>query len=234
MTAGCDSAEYKFTAHSSKGALLILPHGATFHDARPKSQFRELAIQNAVHWYSFATQTRRREISNHSMYLITGFYKARSWSLASFQDALPGAGGSLRAVKVAESSDPGNYEWTSTFPMDWKYGPRHYPGNENQTIFLRGYKIAIRNDIHKARTEQPVVEAIPHHNAPVDAQITCLSFLRSPFHRRKQRDRNHYYPVAVRDLVDAIHAPRLSQVGGSSMTADAMTRSFASLSTIPM
>ena len=110
MTVGCDSAEYKFTAHFSKGALLILPHGATFHDAQPKSQFCELAIQNAVDWYSFATQTLQREISNHSMYLITGFYKAHSWLLTSFQDALPGTGGSLRAAKVVESSNPGNYE----------------------------------------------------------------------------------------------------------------------------
>lgn len=45
------------------------------------------AIRNAVDWYNFAEQRLGRIISHDSLYLITGFYKARSWSLAAYRRA---------------------------------------------------------------------------------------------------------------------------------------------------
>jgi len=179
-----------------------------------------MAIQRAFDWYRFATQNLQRQICNHSLYLITGFYKARSWSLASFQNASPGVSGNsalIRAIKVGEGSDSGNYRWESTFHIDWNDGPRRgRNGGVNQSVFLRGFKIAVRDDIFGLWT-QPVVEAVPRPNSPGVAKCSCLSFL-----TRQSRKKRTYKPGAVKDSnPNPGHVPQLSQVGIFPVTSDA-------------
>ncbi|KAF9232292.1 hypothetical protein BU15DRAFT_55166, partial [Melanogaster broomeanus] len=73
---------------SGSGALLALPEGAGKADLVNSLPFLDEACKNAVSWYQFAYYDRgRAEINNDSLYLITGYHKARSWSLASFSRA---------------------------------------------------------------------------------------------------------------------------------------------------
>ncbi|KAF8415452.1 hypothetical protein L210DRAFT_3560718 [Boletus edulis BED1] len=57
-------------------------------------QFRDTAMKSALDWYEFAK--KRYGIQHHdldrSLYLITGFYKARSWSLGSFNNHMGATG----------------------------------------------------------------------------------------------------------------------------------------------
>lgn len=204
----CNSVKYQFRQSSPNGAILILPHGAQFHDIRSKSQFHELAIRNATRWYEFAVQKLQRPISTHSLYLITGFYKARSWSLASFQNVSP-AGGLIKVVKMEDGSNSGNYRWESEFPMTWKDGPgRGYNGNTNQSVFLRGYKIALRDGLFGLRAYQPVVEEL-HRQA---TRVSFLSLFKWLLHKIKKRSMNRYTHGMGNIPLNLTHEPQLSQV----------------------
>jgi hypothetical protein len=113
--------------------------------------FLDEAIQHAVDWYTFAEQRLGRIISHDALYLITGFYKARSWSLAAYQQGA-GAGESsakFKAAQVGRGNIAASYTWETTHGMDWRVGPsdQHYNGMANQTVFIQGFKIAVREGI---------------------------------------------------------------------------------------
>ena len=83
------------------------------------------AMRRAVDWYNFAEQRLGRIISYDSLYLITGFYKARSWSLAAYQQD-PHAGeasAQFKAVQVGRGNIAASYTWETTHAMDWRVGP---------------------------------------------------------------------------------------------------------------
>ena len=200
------------------------------HDLRPKRKFRDLAIQRAFEWYRFATQHLQLQICNHSLYLITSFYKARSWSLASFRNAAAGAGGNPALIRVIKVGEGSNYRWESTFQVDWNDGPRRgCYGNINQSVFLRGFKIAVRDDIFGLWT-QPVVEPVPCPKSPGVAKCSCLSFLKRPSRNKRTSSPSAPKPAKHSSPTPA-HVPRLSQVNTSPVTFDAATDRFASPST---
>jgi hypothetical protein len=157
---------YEFTLSSKEGALLILPEGAERYYLRNQRPFLEEAIQHAVDWYNFAEQRLGRIISHDSLYLITGFYKARSWSLASYQHASgTGAGyAQFKAVEVGGGNISTSYTWETSHAVDWRVGPsdQYYNGIANQSIFIQGFKIAVRSSILgtkwvKVKAQPPVV-----------------------------------------------------------------------------
>ncbi|KAN0075500.1 hypothetical protein V8E55_011523, partial [Tylopilus felleus] len=72
--------------NENEGAMLLLPQGADRHGLAKESLLLETVLENAVDWYHFARKKLYRNISNDALYLITGFHKARSWTLASFKN----------------------------------------------------------------------------------------------------------------------------------------------------
>ena len=139
---------YEFDLSSSGGALLILPDGAERHDLRNHRLFFEEATKHAVDWYRFAEERLGRMISHDSLYLITGFYKVCSWSLASFENA-SGSGefsAQFKMAQVGGSNIAGTYTWETTRALDWRVGPVDVYGFPNQSVFIRGFKIALRSD----------------------------------------------------------------------------------------
>lgn len=125
-------------------------------------------MQHAVDWYNFAEQRLGRIISHDSLYLITGFYKARSWSLASYQHA-SGAGGvyaQFKAAQVGSGNISRSYTWETNQALDWRVGPsnQYYNGIANQSVFIWGFKIAVRSSILggkriKVKEQLPVVRS---------------------------------------------------------------------------
>ncbi|KAG9313427.1 hypothetical protein JVU11DRAFT_5748 [Chiua virens] len=142
---------YEFTLSSSDGAALILPEGAERYYILNERPFLDQAIQHAVEWYTFAEQRLGRIISHDSLYLITGFYKARSWSLAAYQQRAgrDEASAKFKAVQVGAGNVAACYTWETAQALDWRVGPsdRYYNGTSNQTVFIQGLKIAIREGI---------------------------------------------------------------------------------------
>jgi len=105
-----------------------------------------VAIERAYDWYKIAKEQYGANISGGSLYLITGFYKARSWSLASFDDATTTESRHIRVVPQDGEGTITGRHWEYTFPVDYRDGPG-YSGNDNQTVFIRGFKIAVRDDV---------------------------------------------------------------------------------------
>ena len=142
---------YEFTLSSREGAILILPEGAERYYLSNERLFLDEAIQHAVDWYTFAEQRLGRIISHDSLYLITGFYKARSWFRAAYQQGASAGESSARfkAVQVGRGNIAASYTWEATHAMDWRVGPsdQYYNGIANQTMFIQGFKIAIREGI---------------------------------------------------------------------------------------
>ena len=128
--------------------MLILPEGAEHHRLAKGLLLLDVVIQNAVNWYRFAREQLYRDISNDAIYLVTGFHKAQSWSLASFQNT----GASSARCKLVQMTNGGpilatRCTWETTRPLEWRIGPRHSVGIPNQSVFITGFKIAVNEEL---------------------------------------------------------------------------------------
>ena len=166
-------------------------------------------MERAFDWYEIAEEYYGESISNGSLYLITGFYKARSWSLASFHDAIATEPQHMRVVpREGEGTTTGRH-WRCTFPVHYRDGPGPgHNGNVNQTVFISGFKIAVRGDIFGRLSRKPEVQPVPAVR-PRKGPYGSPRILLWPFGKRnssKQRD-------GPTGGADASHVPSLSQVG---------------------
>ena len=133
------------------GAVLVLPEGAQSCDLQNEKRFLDEAIQHAVDWYDCATEEGGRLISNDSLYLITGFHKAHSWSLgAAGRSALSlhqRRSAKFQVGQIHEGSATAEaYRWEATHGFKERVGPI-YPRVRgelpNQTVFIRGFRITV-------------------------------------------------------------------------------------------
>lgn len=111
-------------------------------DPRP---FFEQACRHAATWYHFAEEDLGRIISHDSIYVITGFHKASSWGLAGYENER--GDGDFLAHFTARTREGGKltYSWEATRNMEWRAGPYDGLGIPNQSVFIRGFKIALRS-----------------------------------------------------------------------------------------
>ncbi|KAJ7618627.1 hypothetical protein FB45DRAFT_169771 [Roridomyces roridus] len=141
----------EISTSSKEAAVLLLPDGASRTDLRClKNQFRDYALKHAHRWYAFVNGTLGMMIESGDLYLVTGMDKSTSWSVAAIEDHSEDCRISLK-LKAAQIGSAGTscaWEWetTSSFANS---GPRRQPGEEdwtdNQTVFIRGFKITIRS-----------------------------------------------------------------------------------------
>ena len=117
-------------------------------------------MEHASDWYEIAKEHYGESISNGSLYLITGFYKARSWSLASFHDATDRERRQILVVPREGEGTTAWRDWRSTFPLNYRNGPSHN-GNVNQTVFISGLKIAVRDDVFGWLSQKPEIQPVP-------------------------------------------------------------------------
>jgi hypothetical protein len=135
-----------FSCSCEKGAILVLPDGASREDLRRLVKFRHAAEQNAVAWYEYA---RHCGLEPESLYLITGCVKTNSWGVASIYNASREHGASLTftASSIAEMSASYNYSWETYSPADVRCGPKPPSKVHNQCAFLRGFKISFSENL---------------------------------------------------------------------------------------
>ena len=133
------------------GAVLILPEGGQSCDLRNQKRFLDEAIQHAVDWYECATEEGGRLISNDSLYLITGFHKAHSWSLGAVGRSVFSLHKRRSAkFQIGQIHEGGvtaeAYSWEPTLGFKERVGPMHprVRGEiPNQTVFIRGFRITV-------------------------------------------------------------------------------------------
>ncbi|KAJ7286908.1 hypothetical protein C8J57DRAFT_1707343 [Mycena rebaudengoi] len=130
-------------------AVLLLPDGASRSDLRRLKKFRNYALKHAQRWYAFVNGELERMVESNALYLVTGVDKCSTWSVAAVENQSEDCRVSLKlkAALVGSAGTTCAWEWetASSFADS---GPRRLPGEElwkdNQTVFLRGFKVAIR------------------------------------------------------------------------------------------
>ncbi|KAF8546070.1 hypothetical protein OG21DRAFT_1518358 [Imleria badia] len=140
--------DHQFSLCQNEGAVLILPEGAERHRLAKELLLLDVVIQNAVDWYRFAREQLYRNIRNDAIYLVTGFHKANSWSLASFKNTEA----SSARCKLVQLTNGGPVvtspsTWETLRPLEWRIGPRHSVGIQNQCVFITGFKIAVNEEL---------------------------------------------------------------------------------------
>ncbi|KAI5994727.1 hypothetical protein EDD15DRAFT_756870 [Pisolithus albus] len=128
------------TKSFAKAAILALPSGADKHDLLDTSIFQKEAIRMGKKWYEFALKTLGRATMGHdSLYLITGYHKASTWTLAAFHN--PNANWTVDVQYTGNGdvivTDP--WRRVSVSPC-----PIRFDGRKDHTVTVRGFKIAIR------------------------------------------------------------------------------------------
>jgi hypothetical protein len=129
--------------------------------------FRDYALQHAQRWYAFVNGDLGRLVDNGDLYLVTGTEKSASWSLAAVQDHSEDCRISMK-LKAAQVGSAGtSWAWEGETAISFAdSGPRRRPGEEswtdNQTVFLRGYKVAIRSSRFKNQPRRSRL-LIPSH-----------------------------------------------------------------------
>ena len=140
----------EFSSSSNEGALLVLPEGADQHDLCNLRPFEDNALRCAKSWYKFAvTKLGRTRISANSLYIITGCHKTSSWSLEAFHQSNSSCdfNAQFTAGKIINGNIGAAYSWQMSSAIPCRIGPQHYDASQNQTVFIRGFKIAIRESI---------------------------------------------------------------------------------------
>ncbi|KAJ7814636.1 hypothetical protein B0H14DRAFT_3747371 [Mycena olivaceomarginata] len=72
--------EFVFNCRGPNGAVLALPHGAHLKKLQSIAEMRHQ--WNDAQWWA------SRELANGSLYLVTGWEKAKSWGIATFHDQM--------------------------------------------------------------------------------------------------------------------------------------------------
>jgi hypothetical protein len=159
---------------SSKAtAILLLPDGASRTNLRCLQIFRDYALKHAQRWYTFVNGDLGRMLDSGELYLVTGVDKSTSWSVAALENNAEGCEVSLK-LKPAYAASVGSgggtgagascaWEWecTSSFVNS---GPRRGDEEEawtdNQTVFLRGFKVAVRSTPLKLKNSVKVLSIV--------------------------------------------------------------------------
>jgi hypothetical protein len=135
----------------------MLPDSATRSDHQFPNNFMEYAQQHVPSWYQHVNGTLGSMAHNGSLYLVTGADKSSNWCLASYsnrsgQTAIP-----LRFTADTATVPTSRRLWRSYGMVDSR--TCSVPGEDipqNQCVFLRGYKLAINENLFERKFVGPV------------------------------------------------------------------------------
>jgi hypothetical protein len=149
----------EFASLSPKGAILILPQGASkedIHEYAKEDFYNRLTDDVVFQWLDFAKTS--------SLSLVTGWVKSRSWGVAIVCNDSESTPLTFSAVNTGKELS-GLYRWEGGIPGYSRAGPSMASDSENQCVFLRGFKMTSRRSLKhdtvatnmgdgKARTER--------------------------------------------------------------------------------
>lgn len=126
--------------------MVELSNGATRFDLRNRNKIRKLAIRCGTSWYKFANVDRGRMAHNGSLYVVTGCDKANTFQLASWscESDRQRISVTFTAAHLEEGRVSYSNSTETSSQATVRVGPREPSQNQDQCIFLRGFKVAIR------------------------------------------------------------------------------------------
>ncbi|KAL1701741.1 hypothetical protein EV121DRAFT_211521 [Schizophyllum commune] len=150
------SANIRSYTFAGGGAALALPQGGSRTDAERLGDFEKQIERHGLSWYEHAISNCGWKIQNGELYLLTGVDKASRWGALAFHNT----GGShevsfeLTAVAQTAVALSYTYQWRHLAGQAARKGPDASAAimvngalAENQCVFLRGYKIMVRDEI---------------------------------------------------------------------------------------
>ncbi|KAF7354579.1 Ribonuclease III [Mycena sanguinolenta] len=173
---------------SSKAvAMLLLPDGASRTNLRRLQIFRDYALRHAERWYAFVNGDLQRMVESGDLYLVTGVDKTSSWSVAALENNSEDCELSLTLKPACVGSASATYAW------DWECassftnsGPRRRAGEEswtdNQTVFLRGFKVAVRQKLLRKSSTVTVLSIEDSKPSDIFARGRSIPFARGRSH----------------------------------------------------
>ncbi|KAJ6552802.1 hypothetical protein B0H19DRAFT_1154978 [Mycena capillaripes] len=134
---------FVFNCGAPQGAVLALPHGAHLKKLDNLESVRSYAAKHAENWYKYVNGARGRGLANGSLYLVTGWEKAKSWGMASFHSA-----GDEFQLTFQPIPNALQYRWsgmsTGRNPAQTKsYDPTPITGPLDETMFIHGLTISL-------------------------------------------------------------------------------------------
>ena len=123
-----------------------MPKGATIYEALNGLAFQNYTARHAINWYRYMFY-KGRNFPNGSLYFVTECTKSINWGTAVFYPH-PTTSDYLRLTFDQESC-----QWDSQGKVDARTGPKAKDiissdeEEPNQCVFIRGYKIMLRQDI---------------------------------------------------------------------------------------
>ncbi|KAJ7672788.1 hypothetical protein B0H17DRAFT_1243486, partial [Mycena rosella] len=141
------SSIFPLSMSAPHGAVLALPHGAHSEKLENIGSMRQYVGQNAESWYRHVTGSRGRQLSNGSLYLVTGCEKARSWGMASFYNVREEVF-QLRFRPTDGPSIAHDYRWRGINARRKSFNASPIDANTlNQTTFIHGLSISLGTGI---------------------------------------------------------------------------------------
>ncbi|KAF7336876.1 Pleiotropic drug resistance ABC transporter protein [Mycena venus] len=142
--------EFHFNCVGPKGAVLALPHGAHLEKLENLENLRRYAAKHAESWYKYINGPERgRGLVNGDLCLVTGWEKALSWGMASFNDVQPDNEFQLSFRPTTDGDNGYRYRWRRGTPARQKHAdPPLVPGTPlNQTTFIHAFTISLGEGI---------------------------------------------------------------------------------------
>ncbi|KAF7982336.1 hypothetical protein HWV62_29046 [Athelia sp. TMB] len=156
---------YNVSSSKSESAVLTMPHGAMSEDYENTAAIRTYCLKNAVSWYRFINETLGRDALNGSVYVVTGCDKSKAWGIATTGESSSSQSLSLQFnAKFIAASAGYECSWSSTgrsvqrvsrSPTDLAPGVKQ---PENQCLFIRGYKVMLREGLVVLRNRSETAE----------------------------------------------------------------------------
>ena len=136
-----------FKCSEDSGAVLSLPKGAIVYEEKNRCNFQAYAARHAVGWYEDMLNAGM-DVSNGSLYFVTECTKSTDWGIAVFYAR------SMPNDHLQFIFDQESYQWRRRGgKVEARVGSKSTDkfdcdtGEPNQCVFLRGYKIMLRQDI---------------------------------------------------------------------------------------
>jgi hypothetical protein len=150
------------------GAQLLLPDGASTWDLHRPQLFRDYALKHVHSWYQFVNDDLKCMAGSSGLYLVTGVTKSTSWSI-DVKNFVDGLGNEASRAAGAAAYTPGWDDTSATINS----GPHRSPGEEswpeNQTVFIRGFKVALRASASTLGCDDIEDEELPVQSVSADS-----------------------------------------------------------------
>ncbi|KAF7302897.1 Pleiotropic drug resistance ABC transporter protein [Mycena kentingensis (nom. inval.)] len=142
--------ELQFACRGPSGAFLALPSGSTLCRLENIEAMRRYAATNAESWYRYVNEKRGRRLGNGRLYLITGWEKAPTGGMATFQNVAPSRDFDIALVPLQQPGGGIQYAFSRGDPARaHTFGtlPLTADGALNHAVFLQGFSISLGQGI---------------------------------------------------------------------------------------